>query len=50
MNPDGSDRVEVMDSSGANPGSGYSGTVDAMAWNGIFSFLGTRLMKKEMNK
>ena len=38
MNPDGSDRVEVMDSSGANPGSGYSGTVDAMAWNGIFSF------------
>ena len=38
MNPDGSDRVEVMDSKSVNPGSGYTGTSDVMAWNGIFSF------------
>ena len=38
MNPDGSDRVEVVDSSGVNLGSGYTGTSNVMAWNGIFSF------------
>ena len=38
INPDGSDRIEVMDSSGVSPGPGYTGSSDAMAWNGVFSF------------
>ena len=49
MNPDGSDRVEVMDSKSVNPGSGYTGTSDVMAWNGIFPFQNSKLTKMEMN-
>lgn len=46
LNLDGSDRVKVMDSSGANPGPGYSGTVDTMAWNGVFSFSLSKIDKE----
>ena len=38
VNLDGSDRMEVMNSSGLDPGPGYTGTEDAMAWGGVFSF------------
>ena len=46
LNLDGSDRVKVMDSSGANPGPGYSGTVDTMAWNGVFFFSLSKIDKE----
>ena len=46
LNLDGSDRVKVMDSSGANPGPGYSGTVDGMVWNGVFFFSLSKIDKE----